>query len=80
MGRFYYFVTLCGKYFGYYVDVWARNKEQAYDLVSKVYGNMNTSTAYSANAWKDKYKSHLKYLGKVYNPEENEYLRRKKII
>ena len=21
MGRFYYFVTLCGKYFGYYVDV-----------------------------------------------------------
>lgn len=80
MGRFYYFVTLCGKYFGYYVDVWARNKEQAYDLVRDVYGNMNTSTAYTASAWRDKAKWNMKYLGKVYNPEEDEYLRRKKII
>mgnify|MGYP003571299568 CR=1 FL=1 len=80
MGRFYYFVTLCGKYFGYYVDVWARNKEQAYDLVSKVYGNMNTSTAYTAKAWQEKSKWNMKYLGKVNNSEEDEYLRRKKII
>ncbi|MBO7526084.1 MAG: hypothetical protein J6T42_04740 [Clostridia bacterium] len=80
MGRFYYFVTLCGKCFGCYVDVWARNKEQAYDLVKRVYGIMNTSTVYTAKAWKEKYKNHLKYLGKVDNPEEFEFLRRKKII
>ena len=74
-----YYITLCGDYFGQCVDICATDKESAVTLTEKVYGIMNVSTAYTDKAWAKKYTKCFRYIGKIENCEEKEYLRRRKI-
>lgn len=74
-----YYITLCGKRWGFYVDVFSQNKDNAYKLALFKYGSRDVSRVYTENAWKIKNTSFFSYLGKIENTEEKEYLRRKKI-
>lgn len=74
-----YYITLCGRRWGYYVDVYGKNKDKAYELAIFKYGRRDVSRVYTEQAWKDKSKIFYTYLGKIDNTDEQEYLRRKKI-
>lgn len=74
-----YYVTLCGSRWGYYVDVYGKNKENAYKLALFKYGSRCVSHVYTEQAWFNKNVTFYSYLGKIDNTDEQEYLRRKKI-
>lgn len=74
-----YYITLCGGHFGEYADVYADNKETANKCAEKSYGTLNVSTVYTEKAWAKKYTKCFRYVGKIANSEEKEYLRRHKI-
>ncbi len=74
-----YYITLCGSHFGEYVDIYATDKETAGTLAEKKYGTFNVSTVYTEKAWAKRYTKRFRYLGKIENSEEKEYLRRHKI-
>ena len=68
-----YYVTLCGDYFGKYVDLYAFDKEYALDGVIKVYGVMNVSKVYTDTAWQRKYKDVFTYAGFIESDEERRF-------
>lgn len=74
-----YYITLCGSRFGEYTDVYANDKDVAWKLAEKQYGTLNVSTVYTDKAWAMKYTKNFRYVGKIENNEEKEYLRRRKI-
>ena len=75
-----YYVTLCGDYFGKYVDLYAFDKEYALDGVIKIYGVMNVSKAYTDTAWRYKFTDIFTYAGFIESEEERirKYERRQK--
>ena len=75
----YYYVTLCGFYRGQYAVVFAKSGDEAYSLAVKQLGILNVSTAYTEKAFERK-KPYFKYYGHLRNPDEQAYLRRKRII
>ena len=74
-----YYVTLCGDYRGKYINVYAKSGDEAYRLAVNEYGVLNVCSAYTEKGF-EHIKSFVTYFGKLWNPAENDYLRRKKII
>ena len=50
-----YYVTLCGKYFKRYVDLYSTDKNRALDRVIDEYGVLNVSRVYTEKAWQNKF-------------------------
>lgn len=67
-----YYVTLCGKYFGKYVDIYSTDKVAAIDGVIKVYGILNVSRVYTEQAWQNNYTDIFAYAGNVESEEERQ--------
>ena len=60
-----YYVTLCNEYYGKYVEIYALNKDIAFDSVVAKYGVLNVSNVYTERAWQDKYTQCFSRLGVV---------------
>jgi hypothetical protein len=75
-----YYITLCGEYFGKYVEVYARNEDSAYALAVKQFGLLNVGNVYTVRKWACKYTAPFQSVGELYNPDNEKYLRRKKIL
>ncbi len=74
-----YYITLCGSHFGEYADIYAADKDTAGALAEKRYGTLNVSTVYTEKAWEKKYTKCFRYIGRIENNAEKEYLKRHKI-
>lgn len=67
-----YYVTLCGKHFGKYVDICSTDKITAIDGVIKIYGILNVSRVYTEKAWQNKFTDIFKYAGYIESEEEKQ--------
>ena len=70
-----YYVTLCGDYYGKYVDIMATDRDIALDSVIGIYGILNVSRVYTESAWQTKYTDCFTYLGYIKSEKEEQYKR-----